>query len=106
MRAEDPEIPNSKRYPVEKIAEASGRTYFTSTFAYQLGLAWYEHAALGRPIERVRMLGVNLTSMDEYIHQKACVEYWLGRLAEAGVAIEIPDGSSLHKRPTLRNGRL
>lgn len=41
------------------------------------------------------MYGVNLTSMDEYINQKACVEYWLGRLEQLGVEIEIPGASAL-----------
>lgn len=97
MQSPDPDIPNSKRYPLEDIATASCRNYFTSTFAYQLGLAWYEHVVLKREIGRLRLYGVNLTSMDEYIHQKACVEYWLGRLEEAGVAVETPDGSALLK---------
>ncbi len=93
----DPDVPNSKRYPLEEIAAKSGRSYFTSTFAYQLGMAWYEHVVLGQTIEKLRMYGVNLTSMDEYIHQKSCVEYWLGRLEQAGVEIEIPAASALLK---------
>lgn len=97
MQAVDPDVPHSKRYPLEQIAAASGRSYFTSTFAYQLGLAWYEHLVLDQTIGRLRVYGVNLTSMDEYIHQKSCVEYWLGRLEEAGVTVEIPDGSALLK---------
>lgn len=97
MQGPDSDIPNAKRYPLEEVTTASGRSYFTSTFAYQLGLAWYEHAVLGKTIGKLRVYGVNLTSMDEYIHQKACVEYWLGRLEEAGVELEIPNGSALLK---------
>lgn len=97
MQAEDADIPNSKRYPLEDVVESSGRSYFTSTFAYQLGLAWYEHVVLGEKIGRVRVYGVNLTSMDEYIHQKSCVEYWLGRLEQADVELEIPAASALLK---------
>ena len=95
MQAADPDIPNSRRYPLEDVIAASGRRYFTSTFAYQLALAWYEHAVLGRSIGKLRVYGVNLTSMDEYIHQKSCVEYWLGRLEQLGVDIEIPGASAL-----------
>ncbi len=97
MQEPDSDIPNSKRYPLEQVAAASGRSYFTSTFAYQLGLAWYEHVVERKTIGSLRIYGVNLTSMDEYIHQKSCVEYWLGRLEEAGVELEIPDGSALLK---------
>lgn len=97
MQTADPDVPNSRRFPLEDVIAASGRSYFTSTFAYQLALAWYEHAVLGRTIGRLRVYGVNLTSMDEYIHQKSCVEYWLGRLEQLGVEIEIPGASALLK---------
>lgn len=49
MQSVDPDVPNSVRFPLEDIVAASGRSYFTSSFAYQLALAWYEHAVLGRP---------------------------------------------------------
>lgn len=90
------EIPNRRQYPLEEIVKGS-RDHFTSTFAYQLGLAWYQHTQLDMPIERLRCYGINLTSMDEYIHQKSCVEYWLGRLEQAGVEVEIPNASALLK---------
>jgi hypothetical protein len=35
--------------------------------------------------------------MDEYIHQKSCVEYWLGRLEQLGIRIEVPSASALLK---------
>jgi len=97
LQKEIPEIPNGKRFPLEEISTASGSSYFTSTFSYQLGLAWYQHVVEKNPIKRLYVYGVNLSSVDEYIHQKSCVEYWLGRLEEAGVSIVIPDGSSLLK---------
>lgn len=96
-QAPDADIPNSHQYPLNEIAASSKRRYFTSTFAYQLGLAWYEHAVLSEKIGTVRVYGVNLTSLDEYIHQKSCVEYWLGRLEQVGVKVEIPNGSALLK---------
>lgn len=96
LQVEDSDIPNGKRYPLEKISEAA-RLYFTSTFAYQLGMAWYQHRRLNQPISDLYIYGVNLSSMDEYIHQKSCVEYWLGRLEEAGVRLHIPDASALLK---------
>lgn len=97
LQREDPEIPNGKMYPLAEIVAASGRQFFTSTFAYQLGLIWYQHTQLEMQVEQLYVYGVNLSSMDEYIHQKSCVEYWLGRLEEAGVKITIPDASALLK---------
>lgn len=97
MQKADPEIPNSKPYPLAEITVASGRQYFTSTFAFQLGLIWYQHVIENNPVKSVRVYGVNLTSMDEYIHQKSCVEYWLGRLEQAGIEVLIPSKSALMK---------
>lgn len=96
LQKEDPDLPNGKRFPLEEIAKAAGRTYFTSTFAYQLGMAWYQHTS-GDTINSITVYGVNLSGMDEYIHQKSCVEYWLGRVEQAGIKINIPVGSALLK---------
>lgn len=105
MQKVDPDVPNSKQYPLEEIAAASGRRYFTSTFAYQLGLVWYQHRVQNNPVERLYVYGVNLTSMDEYIHQKSCVEYWIGRLEEAGVQIIVPESSALLKGKLYAMGK-
>ena len=97
LQKEDKEIPNGKAYPLAEIVKESGRQYFTSTFAYQAGLAWYQHVIEKNPIDTLYIYGVNLSSIDEYIHQKPCVEYWCGRLQQAGVKIVVPDGSSILK---------
>lgn len=91
------EIPNAKPFPLADIAAKTGRTYFTSSFAYQLGMAWYQHVVEGRPIRNLYAYGINLTSLDEYTHQKPCVEYWFGRLEQAGVKVIVPSGSALLK---------
>lgn len=97
MRQHFDDIPNSVAYPLDDIVAASGRRFFTSTFAYMLGLIWYQHKIENNPVERVYLYGINLTSVDEYIHQKSCVEYWCGRLEEAGIEVVIPNGSALLK---------
>ncbi len=97
LQKADPEIPNAKVYPLEQIIKAAGRRHFTSTFAYQAALLWYQHVVQGIKTKTLHILGVNLSSIDEYIHQKSCVEYWLGRLEEAGIQLEIPAGSALLK---------
>lgn len=97
LQKADPEIPNAKVFPLQEIAQAAGRAHFTSTFAYQLGLMWYQIAVENNPVSELFIYGVNLTSLDEYIHQKPCVEYWLGRLEQLGVKLTIPDASGLLK---------
>lgn len=53
LQAEDPDVPNGKAYPLADIAAKAGRTYFTSTFSYQLGMIWYQHVHMNRPVEKV-----------------------------------------------------
>lgn len=90
-------VPNGKPYPLEKILSLAGREYITSSFAFQLALVWYQHVHEKNPVGTVYCYGINLTSLDEYSHQKPCVEYWIGRLEEAGVKVVVPDGSALMK---------
>jgi len=92
----DPDIPNGKPYPINEVATGLGREYFTSTFAYQMALALYEHLN-GNPINRIHVYGINLTALEEYVGQRPCAEYWLGRLEQAGVEVNVPSGSSLLK---------
>jgi hypothetical protein len=98
MQEADPDIPNSRRYPLAEVSEAFGREYLTSTFAYQLALALWEHHN-GKPLKSLYMFGVNLSALEEYVGQRPCAEYWLGRLEQAGVAVNIPPGASLLKGP-------
>lgn len=91
-----PDIPNAKLYPLREIVAEFGREYLTSTFAYQLALALYEHIH-GQTISTLHMFGINLSALEEYAGQRPCAEYWIGRLEQAGVHVNVPDASSLLK---------
>src|SRR3990167_7099348 len=91
-----PDIPNARMYPVREITDLFGREYLTSTFAYQLALALWEHVN-GQPISTLHLFGINLTALEEYAGQRPCAEYWIGRLEQAGVRVDIPTGSALVK---------
>lgn len=94
----DRDFPNSKVYPLAEITRHFGKNYLTSTFAYQLALALYEHLN-GQTIGSLSLYGINLTASEEYAHQRPCAEYWIGRLEQAGVEVTIPAVSSLLKGP-------
>ena len=102
-----PDIPNGKSYPLAEVIALFGREYLTSTFAYQLALALYEHVH-GQPISTIHMFGINLTALEEYAGQRPCAEYWIGRLEQAGVRVDIPVASALCKGSTypLRGNEL
>ena len=95
---EAPEVPNRRLYPLDAIVSAVGRDYMTSTFAYQMAFLLWEHLT-GKPVERLYVYGINLTSMDEYAYQKPAAEYWLGRLEQAGVKLHVPAASGLLQGP-------
>ena len=95
----DRDLPNARVFPLAGVRDLVGREYLTSTFAYQLALALYEHMD-GHPISKLHLYGINLTAMEEYAHQRPCAEYWLGRLEQAGVEVIIPTKSALLKGQT------
>lgn len=99
LQQPDERIPNAKMYPFSEIFVKAGREYATSSFAYQLALLWYKINVEGQPVSDLAIYGINLTAMDEYAHQKPCVEYWLGRIEQCGVKVDVPSASSLLKGP-------
>lgn len=103
----DDRIPTSVKYPYDEIVERYGhawitnekRPYLTSTVAYMLALALYEHEN-GMPIDKLYLAGVELAIGTEYFDQRPCVEYWIGRLEEAGIEyVPSPYGQSILNGP-------
>lgn len=86
------EFPNSVRYPIEEALHFAGRDYFTSSVALMLAIAGMEK------FEEVHLYGINLAIGDEYFYEKACAEWWLGKLEGMGVKIYIPAASSMLKQ--------
>lgn len=94
MQVPDPRIPSAVKYPLDEIIERYGR-YMTSTIAYMLALLLYEHesAKWWKPwtwknrVESVILTGIEMGIGTEYMIQRPCVEYFLGRLQQAGVEI-------------------
>ena len=110
----DERIPNSVRYPFEEITERYGRpwvdggkrAYLTSTSAYMMALALYEHdLAVERGdrdgmISEIRIAGIEMQIGTEYFHQRACFEYWCGMAEGKGIkVVTSPYGTSLLMGP-------
>lgn len=103
----DKRIPGSVQYPYDEIVERYGhawitdkkRPYLTSTAAFMLALALYEHEN-GQTIDTIRLAGIELAIGTEYFDQRPCVEYWIGRLEQAGIEyIPSPYGQSILNGP-------
>lgn len=103
MQEVDERIPASVRYPLGRITRKYGR-YLTSTIAYMLALLLDEHERYRwwKPwtrkwkVESVTIAGIEMGVGTEYMFQRPCAEYFLGRLIQAGVEVKFaPTGSAL-----------
>ena len=75
-------IPRSVGYPLHDVVENifpkfwrgdnNKVKYFTSTFAYYMGIAILEK------FERIEIYGFEMADDIEYVKQKACAEFWIG----------------------------
>ena len=90
MIAKTPEIPSSRRYPLEKVWTFKGHSpYLTCTPAFMLAYAIY----VG--YNEIHLYGLDLTMTVEYQEQKACMEFWIGVALAKGIRVEWPDSSPL-----------
>jgi len=94
-----PEVPGSVGYPLYEVTKRVFKNfwrgdnnhvmYFTSTFAYMMGIAELEG------FERVEIYGFEMADEIEYITQKACAEFWIGYLMGKGVEIYVPENCQI-----------
>lgn len=81
-------IPNSVRYPLEKVVQELGRC-FTSSVSYMIGLAIVEG------YEGIGCWGVDLATKPEYRYQRQAVQYLLAEARRRGIHVYIPSTSPL-----------
>ncbi len=86
-------VPKSRDYPLHEVLEKFFHNfwrgdfrvkYFTSTFAYMMGVALLEG------FERIEVYGFEMADEIEYVKQKACAEFWIGLAMGMGVEIYTP----------------
>jgi len=97
MKQKYKEVPNSIQYPLQEVCKVFDNfrvgnekvKYFTSSFAYCMGLALLEQ------FERIEIYGYNMTGAEEYVDQKACSEFWMGLALGMGIEIYTPPDCKL-----------
>ena len=82
------------KYPLDEIVKEFNTDYFTNTITYMIAYAIY----LG--VSKIRMFGIDAPYGGQYHQDKSGVEYWIGRAAERGITVEIPEGSWVLKTVT------
>ncbi len=86
------EYPNSVRFPIEEAIRYAGRDYFTSTPAFMMAIAGLEG------FQEIHLYGINLSIGEEWFYEKACAEWWIGKLEGEGRKVYVPSASSLCKQ--------
>ena len=94
MSYDEPDVPGCNVFPFERFRKKYGREYFTNSFAYLMAVA------IDEKVDHIYLYGINLTAIDEYTHQRPCMEYWIGRAEQAGIKVTIPPASALVKAHT------
>lgn len=82
-----PEVPMSRAYPrteVLKFLKMEDLDYLTSTVAYMLALALMEG------FTTIRLLGIDLSTKEEYVRERPNFEFLLGIAHHMDVSIELP----------------
>lgn len=99
-------VKGSKRLPItEMFMEYSSpgeKPYFTSTFSMMIVYAFF----LG--YKDISIFGFEMESDTEYIHQRACAEYWIGYGRALGINIDAPGAKILtgkHYAYDMENGQ-
>jgi hypothetical protein len=91
-----PEYPGMVAFPLEDVLNAGldsngGAPYFNSTAAYAVAYAVH----IG--VKKISLFGIDYTMPNAHKAEqgRACVEFWLGIAAARGIAITVPEQSSL-----------
>jgi hypothetical protein len=92
MMESDDDLPTSVRYPIERVIKDAGIDYFTSTVAFEVGLAMLEG------FKEIALFGIDLIVGTEYSVQKACLEFWLGMAHARGINVRVPGECALLKQ--------
>lgn len=116
MKAVDPDVPCSVRFPIENFSTYFGahcdkllkRPYAEMAAAYMLGYAIMRLATKsgatfldGSPRTvtssdmEILVYGFELFDGEEYAHQRACFEFYSGWAQGAGIRMRVPDESAI-----------
>lgn len=84
LREVTPEVPTSVAYPRAALLQfgARGACALSSSIDHMIALALVEG------FTEIHLCGVRMTSMEEWVTQRECLAYWIGRCDERGVRLE------------------
>lgn len=104
MQDVNKDVPGCVKLPIDGLSVygEKGKPYLTSTFAHMLVYAFF------KGYQDISIYGFEMESDTEYIHQRACAEYWIGYGRAMGIKIEAPGAKILtgkHYAYDMENGQ-
>jgi hypothetical protein len=88
-------VPNGIPFPAKELIDEFGQYWFTSS------VAWLMAFALKQGATELGIYGVDMTTKDEYLHQRPGVYYWMELATKRGVRVYVPPESDLLSPPPL-----
>lgn len=94
MLKKEHDVPMSVEYPMDAIADFTGRTrygtaYLESSIAYMFALAMLERA------DKIGVWGCDLSTGGEYAYQRPNMEYLIGIARGMGINVYVPPQNAL-----------
>lgn len=98
--APHPDVPTSLAYPNEALRTMGQRAYDaqSSTVDHMMGLALLENQW-----SAIHLCGIRLISLEEWVTQRECLAYWIGRCDERGIEL-VTDPVAALCTPEVRYG--
>ena len=90
MQEKYPEVPDSVRYPIERMRQKFG-DFYTSSVAFMLALG------IDKGYKHIGVWGVDMSADTEYGYQRDSMEYFLGWIMGAGIDLYLPKECPLLK---------
>ena len=88
-------VPNAITLPIDNLVAEFGPYFFTSSFAWMMGLAMQQGA------KEIALFGIDMASRDEYILQRPGAYYFFIEAKRRGIQISAPYESDIMQPPTL-----
>ena len=89
MQEKYKDVPNSVRFPIEKLTELTQCKYFRSSMSFLLAFAVLEG------FERIELYGIDMRANSEYWYQRPNMEYLIGYFRGKGIDIYVPERADL-----------
>lgn len=84
-----PEHPTSMAFPLRKIVDKFGITYFSNTICYMIAYAVY----IG--VKQIDIYGITMDCGSEYEHEKGGIECWIGFAMGRGIKVKVHGKKSM-----------